>query len=250
MGDGSGGDGSGGDGPSVAARDDLAGVVDLFGALDRPELRRALAELAFKRGEEVDEAALDDAIAAAIDGYYLVPVAAEAVTVDGGPTGAGDDEVAGDPADADPEFLAAGPVAFPSLPPGAEDLPHILDIEPRALDREALGTRARERLQSDAETAVETGDGERVAELSVNRTPTVDGRLRATSFAGRGPVREIEHLLDGRIGGWPGGATLSLGSQPRADRLREFGLADGQRALARIRFDGRFVVGRGELLPP
>jgi hypothetical protein len=93
-------------------------------------------------------------------------------------------------------------------------------------------------------------DGERVAELSVNRTPTVDGRLRATSFAGSDAVREIEHLLDGRIGGWLGGATLSLGSQPRADRLREFGLVDGQRAFARLRFDGRFAVGRGELLPP
>jgi hypothetical protein len=93
-------------------------------------------------------------------------------------------------------------------------------------------------------------DGERIAELSVNRTPTVDGRLRATSFAGRGPVREIPHLLDGRIGGWLGGATVAFGSHPQADRLREFGLVDGQRALARLRFDGRFVVGRGELLPP
>lgn len=92
--------------------------------------------------------------------------------------------------------------------------------------------------------------GERIAELSVNRAPTVERRIPASSFAGRDPVREIPHLLDGRFGGWLGGASVALGPHSRADRLREFGLADGQRALARVRSDGRFVVGRGESLPP
>jgi len=93
-------------------------------------------------------------------------------------------------------------------------------------------------------------DGERIAGLSVDRVPTVGRRVSATSYTGRGPVREIPHRLDGRIGGWPGGGSLALGSHSRADRLREFGLTDGQRALFRVCFDGRFVVERGELLPP
>ena len=42
--------------------DELAGVVDLFGALTPSELESALEELAFKRGESVDSdaVAVDD----------------------------------------------------------------------------------------------------------------------------------------------------------------------------------------------
>jgi hypothetical protein len=47
--------------------DELAGVVDLFGALTPRELERALEELALKRGGTVDvddlAAAIDDAVA-------------------------------------------------------------------------------------------------------------------------------------------------------------------------------------------
>ena len=158
------------DGPPAteATFDDLAGVVDLFGALDRVELRRALAELAFKRGESVDEAALDDAIAEAIEGYYLVPVAADAVTVDGGRDGdSGTDGATGPSAtagDAD-EYLAAGPVAFPSLPSAAEDLPHILDVPERTVDRDALAERALSRFRAEAARAVDADERNRIASL-------------------------------------------------------------------------------------
>ena len=73
MGDGSGGDGSGGDGPSVAARDDLAGVVDLFEWLTREELSRALSELAFKQRAEVDDEAIADDSRAARIAMFLYP---------------------------------------------------------------------------------------------------------------------------------------------------------------------------------
>ena len=127
--------------------DELAGVVDLFGALSRSELERALEELAFKRGgQSADAEALAAAVDDAVDRYYLVEY----------------DDPGGDASDA---LLAVGPVAFPTLPPNAEDLPHILDVEPRDPDREALGERVGDRFREEAARAVDEGDAERVEHL-------------------------------------------------------------------------------------
>jgi len=52
--------------------DELAGVVDLFGALTHAELTTALGELAFKKGQDVDETALEAAIESAVRAYALV----------------------------------------------------------------------------------------------------------------------------------------------------------------------------------
>ena len=109
--------------------DDLAGVVDVFGALTRAELGQALAELAFKRGEDYDP----EGFAADID-------------------------------EAD-EVLVPGPMAFPNLPEGTTDLPHILDVDERETDREAVGRTAEERFRADAAAAVEADDDERIAGL-------------------------------------------------------------------------------------
>jgi hypothetical protein len=125
-----------------ATGDELAGVVDLFGALTRDELAAALGELAFKRGETVDDAAIDDAIDDAVGGYYLV-------AVDGG----------------DERLLAPGPGAFPSLPEGAEDLPHILDVPDRDPDRATLVEAAERRLRTDAARAVDADDADRIERL-------------------------------------------------------------------------------------
>jgi hypothetical protein len=122
--------------------DELAGVVDLFGALTREELERALDELAFKRGEATDTDAVGDAVDAAIADYYLAPVDREGTTL-----------------------LAPGPVAFPTLPEGAEDLPHILDIPDREVDRPALVETAERRLRADAARAVDDGDADRIERL-------------------------------------------------------------------------------------
>ncbi|MFB6102036.1 MAG: hypothetical protein ABEJ73_05670 [Haloplanus sp.] len=128
--------------PSTATGDELAGVVDLFDALTRDELDRALGELAFKRGEGVEAEAVDEAVDAAVEHYYLVAVDRDAETL-----------------------LAPGPAAFPTLPDGAEDLPHILDVPDRDLDRTTLVDAAERRLRADAARAVDDGDAERIERL-------------------------------------------------------------------------------------
>lgn len=126
--------------------DELAGVVDLFGALTGEELGQALVELAFKRSEDCEPAAFEDDIAAAVDTYHLVSF------------------------DFSERFDAStlyvpGPVAFPELPENATDLPHILDIEQRSLDREKLGEAAEKQFRADTAQAVAAGDEERIEQL-------------------------------------------------------------------------------------
>ncbi len=133
--------------------DDIAGVVDLFGALTRGELRRALSELAFRRGEEREPGAFEDDIRAALDSYHLVAVPAD--THDGAERGR----------EADQPLLVAGPVAFPTLPEGGEDLPHIMNVPGRRVDRAAAAAAAEEQFRADAATAVSAGDAGRVGAL-------------------------------------------------------------------------------------
>ena len=97
--------------PSVAARDDLAGVVDLFDWLTRAELSRALSELAFKQRTEVDEDAIAAAIDAAIAEYALVPAPSAALSEAGSPVESDD----GTTTDTEAAGLTVGPAAFPSL---------------------------------------------------------------------------------------------------------------------------------------
>jgi len=129
--------------------DELAGTVDPFGALSRAELREAAREVAFRRGDDLDDAALAAAVDDAVAAYRLVVCPPEAVRFDGDGT----------------DLLAVGPTAFPEPPEGAEDLPHILDVEPRDVDREAVGRAAEKRLRAEAARAVSAGDADRAAEL-------------------------------------------------------------------------------------
>ncbi|WP_408957325.1 hypothetical protein [Natrinema sp. 74] len=141
-----------------ATADELAGVVDLFGGLTRAELERALTEAAYRAdGQAVDEAALEGAIEAALGSFALVryvPKRGNDAAADGART-AGDAE----------PLLVAGPTAFPAVPDHAEDVPHILDIERRRLDREALGEATRERFVAAADEAVSAGDAGRIRTL-------------------------------------------------------------------------------------
>jgi hypothetical protein len=111
--------------------DELAGMVDTFGALERAELERACSETAFRRGEDYDEDAVASAIDDAIEAYALVEHEGR---------------------------LVPGPAAFPTLPDGAEDLPHILDVDRRAVDREAVATTVADRFAADVDDAIESGD--------------------------------------------------------------------------------------------
>ncbi|PSP86206.1 hypothetical protein BRC83_01600 [Halobacteriales archaeon QS_1_68_17] len=130
--------------------DDLAGVVDLFGALTRAELREAVGELAFKRGDEVDPEAVDAAVEEAVAAYRLVSVDPAAIE-NGGATG---------------DLLAVGPAAFPSLPEGGADLPHIMDVPDRSVDREALASAVAGRFRDEAADALAAGDEGRIAALA------------------------------------------------------------------------------------
>jgi hypothetical protein len=117
--------------------DDLAGVVDLFGALTHAELEQALTELAYKSGMEPPGPAV---VELALQRYVLV---------------------AYDPNDLDSptstnlgRLLVPGPSAFPSLPEGATDLPHIMDVPTRTPDRELVEKAVEARFRGDVAQAV------------------------------------------------------------------------------------------------
>jgi hypothetical protein len=135
------------------SRDGLAGIVDLFGALTRSELQSAAAELAFKRDGEFEPDTFGAAVDAAIRSYHLLEAPPEAVS---GTTA---------DADGDASWLVPGPIAFPELPADASDLPHILDVDDRDVDRPVVARVAEERFRADAAAAVDAGDSDRLAEL-------------------------------------------------------------------------------------
>ncbi len=116
--------------------DELAGIVDLFGGLAHDELREAVREAAFRAG--TDPGAVDGAIDAAIEEYRLVAC------------DFGDETV-----------LVPGPAAFPELPDGARDLPHIMDVERRDPDREDVAGALVDRFRRDAEISLDAGDHDR-----------------------------------------------------------------------------------------
>jgi hypothetical protein len=61
--------------------------------------------------------------------------------------------------------LTVGPVAFPTLPAEAEDLPHILEYPMRSVPRAALSRTVETRLRGDAARAVAAGDVDRMRHL-------------------------------------------------------------------------------------
>jgi hypothetical protein len=139
--------------------DELAGVVDLFGGLTRDELEQALVELAFKQGKDVEREAVAATIEQAVEDYYLVETEYERA----------DDETMtesdGGAEAEDGTVLVAGPAAFPTVPENGADLPHILDVSDRDVDREGIGESVRERLREEARTAAAAGDTDRAQVL-------------------------------------------------------------------------------------
>lgn len=151
--------------------DDVAGVVDMFGALTREELDEALDELAFRRDEERPAGLVDDALDAyAIVAYDPGPDLDDAPVDDAGDVSderTGDD-AAGDGSatdDAAATYLAPGPSAFPTIPEGAGDLPHILDVSPRTPDRAVLARAVESRFRGDVARVVAAGDAAEVERL-------------------------------------------------------------------------------------
>lgn len=134
-------------------RDELAGVVDGFGGLTRAELLTALDDLAARASGELDGAAVGTAIDDALDTYYLLELDPETALAEPGEN----------PPDA--PLLLAGPAALPELPDGGDDLPHLIDVEPRAIDREAAARSVESRLRADAAAAIDEDDPHRAALL-------------------------------------------------------------------------------------
>ncbi|WP_158057703.1 DUF7109 family protein [Halorussus halophilus] len=124
--------------------DELAGVVDLFDALTHEELEQALVELAFKQGKDVDRDAFAAVIERAVEQFHLVEVE----------RGEGEEML-----------LLAGPAAFPTVPENGTDLPHIMDVPERDIDREGLGEQVAERLREESRVVAASGDAERAEEL-------------------------------------------------------------------------------------
>lgn len=123
--------------------DELAGVVELFGALGHEELARALDELAARTGAPpLSDEQLGASVESALDSFVLVE----------------------HPVDGDAGY-AVGPTAFPDPPAHAEDLPHILDVAHRSPDPEAVGERAADRFERAVENAIAADDAERAREL-------------------------------------------------------------------------------------
>ncbi|MFC6717100.1 hypothetical protein ACFQGT_06610 [Natrialbaceae archaeon GCM10025810] len=157
-----------------ATADELAGVVDLFGGLTRAELERALSEIAFRAdGKTVDEDAAAAAIERALESFALVRYDRTAIDVDAGDAGervtdGGDAGAAEGGGEATEPLLVAGPTAFPTVPDHAEDVPHILDIGHRRIDREALGDTAETQFSATVEEALE-GDGDDAGDTDSER---------------------------------------------------------------------------------
>ena len=143
--------------------DELAGVVDLFGGLTRTELAWALTETAFRAdGQRVDEEAVDEALEAALDSFALIRYDPSEVELE---TGSGEERETNDELDVNVPLFVAGPTAFPRTPDYAEDLPHILDIERRYIDRESLARAARNRFETELETATRERSTDRLEDL-------------------------------------------------------------------------------------
>lgn len=145
--------------------DELAGVVDLFGGLTRSELSQALAELAFRQGGEYEPSAHEADIDDAIRTYHLVAVDTEAVDAEAVENAVGGSTTSDDEAATAGPLLLAGPLAFPALPPDAQDLPHILDIETRSVSTDQVGEEIAEMFREDAREAIDSGNESRIDTL-------------------------------------------------------------------------------------
>lgn len=132
--------------------DELAGIVDGFGGLARSELSAAVIDLAARSGDDHDPDELSRAIDEAIDAYFLLDVDADVVSATGATP-------------PDGTLLVPGPAALPTLPAGGEDLPHLLDIDGRSVDREAVAKHVEGRLRTDAAAVIDAGDAHRAEQL-------------------------------------------------------------------------------------
>lgn len=125
-------------------RDELAGIVSLFGGLTHEEMREACTEIAFKQtGQRPEENALETTIENAVQDHYLVTVEKDGETL-----------------------LVAGPRAFPSVPDFGGDLHHILEIDDRDIDRARAADHLLDSFEAELENGIATGRREELEQLA------------------------------------------------------------------------------------
>ena len=149
--------------------DELVGAVDLFGGLSREELIGGFEDIGARMGGDVDINALNLRIDEAIEKYYLVEVA-------------------------DRGLLVAGPSALPELPEGGEDLPHLILVGEREINREELEKGVAERLGKEVEIAIFEKDRNQIESL-------LDVCYDLEMWAGvdvDGIRKKLERIIDGR----------------------------------------------------
>ncbi|MFC6951684.1 DUF7109 family protein [Halorubellus litoreus] len=170
-------------GEEVLSADELAGVLELFGALSESEFVRAVNEAAFRAGREVDDDALADRVNAAAESFHVVRVEPDAVPL------------VVPALDGDEAAYVPGPRAWPEEPEHGEDLPHILDVDARDVDREALAVRVRRQLRAAVERAAARGDAERlhdVVDVTYDVEAWADVDLADTRGLADGALANIE----------------------------------------------------------
>jgi hypothetical protein len=163
--------------------DELAYVLELFGALAESEFERAVRVAAFRVGRDVDADALAERVTAAADSFHVVRVAPDAVPL------------VVPALDGDEAAYVPGPRAWPTEPDGAEDLPHILDLDERAVDRDALATQVRKQLRSTVERAAARGDADRlhdVVDVTYDVEAWADADLQDTRGLADGGLASLE----------------------------------------------------------
>ena len=149
--------------------DELVGAVDLFGGLSREELVGGFQDIGARMGDDVDIKVLNLRIDEAIEKYYLVEVA-------------------------DRGLLVAGPSALPELPEGGEDLPHLILVGEREINREELEKGVAERLGKEVEIAIFEKDRNQIESL-------LDVCYDLEMWAGVGVDgirKKLERIIDGR----------------------------------------------------
>lgn len=121
--------------------DDIAGIAEMFGVISRKQLEQALIELSYRQGEELSETAAENAVQEALSSFALVAISHQ------------------------PQELTAGPAAYPTLPVGANDLPHMLEQDRQKPDPAVVREAANQRYREAVDEAIEASDTETLQDL-------------------------------------------------------------------------------------
>tara|TARA_B110000014_G_scaffold263296_1_gene259582 strand:+ start:1005 stop:1484 length:480 start_codon:yes stop_codon:yes gene_type:complete len=120
--------------------DELAGAVDLFGGLSRMELVQGFEDISARMGDSVDIETLNGRIDEAVEKYYLVEMKSQ-------------------------DLLVVGPTALPELPEGGEDLPHLILVGEREINREEVEKSVVDRMDKEVEIVISRKDIDQMGRL-------------------------------------------------------------------------------------